>query len=186
MIGKLHKMMEEADAICTYNGDKFDVPTVNKDFLVIGFTPPSPSKGIDLLKVVKKNFRFPSNKLAYVAEALGLGQKTAHSGHELWVACGKKDKEAWKVMEEYNIQDVLLLEKLYDKLKPWIKGTANHSVHNDTGECCCPSCGSLDVQKRGFYYTIASKFQRYRCTTCGNWFKDSVVLNRKLYKTSSI
>ena len=186
MIKGIHALMEEADAIVTYNGDKFDIPTINKDFLLFGLTPPSPSKQIDLLKVVKKNFRFPSNKLDYVSQALKLGKKVEHQGHELWVKCGNKDPEAWAIMEKYNIQDTLLLEKLYDRLKPWVKGVFNHSLYSNAGGCACPACGSTKNEKRGFYYTVTSKFQRLKCKACGHWFKDNTVLNRKDYKTSSI
>ncbi len=49
--------------------------------------PPAPFKEIDLLTVAKGRFRFVSNKLDYVAQQLGLGKKTEHSGHELWVQC---------------------------------------------------------------------------------------------------
>src|SRR5438067_839754 len=52
MIAKLHKLMSEADAVCTYNGNKFDLPTIHKDFLLQGLAPPPPSKSIDLLRVV--------------------------------------------------------------------------------------------------------------------------------------
>ncbi len=41
-----------------------------------------------------------------------------------------KDPAAWKVMEKYNKQDVLLLEKVYDRLLPWIKSHPNHHLFN--------------------------------------------------------
>jgi DNA polymerase elongation subunit (family B) len=186
MIKRIHALMEEADAICTYNGSKFDVPTLNKDFLLHKLTPPSPSKQIDLLKVVKNNFRFPSNKLDFVSQELGIGKKVSHAGHSLWVDCGKGDEKAWSQMRRYNIQDTLLLEKLYDRLKPWVKGVFNHSLYSNAGGCACPACGSTKSEKRGFYYTVTSKFQRLRCKECKHWFKDNTVLNRKDYKTSSI
>ena len=83
MTQEIHRLMSQADAIVHYNGNKFDIPTLNKDFLLQGLTPPAPAKQIDLLRVVKGKFRFPSNKLAYVSEALGVGGKAAHSGREL-------------------------------------------------------------------------------------------------------
>ena len=80
----IHGLLNDADAVVHYNGTKFDIPTLNKEFLLHSFNPPSPYKQIDLLRVVRSNFRFPSNKLDYVAQRLNLGKKHEHEGHELW------------------------------------------------------------------------------------------------------
>ena len=138
MLKRIHDLISEADAVIHYNGTKFDMPTLNKEFLLHEMNPPAPYKQIDLLKQVRSQFRFPSNKLDYVAQRLGLGSKTAHEGHELWVKCMNKDKDAWFRMEEYNKQDVILLEKLYHRLLPWIKNHPNHN-HHAIGQVC-PSC----------------------------------------------
>ncbi len=37
------------------------------------------------LQTSRSKFRFVSNKLDYIAQRLGLGKKTAHEGHELWL-----------------------------------------------------------------------------------------------------
>ena len=173
MIAKIHKLIDEADAVLHYNGSKFDIPTLNKEFLLHDLTPPAPYKQIDLLRVSKNQFRFPSNKLDYVAQQLGLGKKTSHTGHELWIQCMAKDKEAWALMEEYNKNDVILLEKVYDKFKPWIRNHPNHGVYE--GGVCCPKCSGINYQRRGWAYTISYKYPRYQCTDCGGWFKGSLM-----------
>lgn len=170
MLAEIHSLLDEADAVVHYNGTKFDIPTLNKEFLLWGFDPPAPYKQIDLLRVARNQFKFPSNKLDYVANALGLGKKKEHIGHELWIKCMAHDPIAWQMMEEYNIQDVVLLEKVYGKLKPWIKNHANYSLHSDTGSVC-PNCGGDHYQKRGFYYTHNCQYQRYQCKGCGTWFR---------------
>ena len=76
---------------------------------------------IDMLKIARKQFRFPSNKLDYVGKTLGVGAKTEHEGFDLWIKCMNRDGKAWKRMEEYNKQDVILLEKVYHRMLPWIK-----------------------------------------------------------------
>ena len=97
---KIYNMINEADVVIHYNGKKFDMPTLNKEFLLNGWTPPAPYKQIDLLRVVRSQFRFPSNKLDYVAQRLGLGKKVAHEGHELWIKCMAGDAAAWNKMSE--------------------------------------------------------------------------------------
>ena len=170
MIENIHDMIDEADAIVHYNGTKFDLPTLNKEFLLHGLKPPAPYKQIDLLRVARSQFRFPSNKLDYVANALGLGKKTKHIGHELWIQCMANDPAAWEMMEEYNINDVILLEKVYHKLLPWIKNHANYNLYQPSSPVCT-NCGGANHQKRGYAYTSTCKYQRHQCTDCGTWFR---------------
>jgi predicted RNA-binding Zn-ribbon protein involved in translation (DUF1610 family) len=120
-----------------------------------------------------------------VHKALKVGQKIQTIGHELWTRCMAGDKEAWAMMEEYNINDVVILEEVYQKMLPWIKGHANHSLYNDDKHVC-PNCGSHHLQKRGYAYTLASMYQRYKCKACGHWSKDSKILNRNQYKMTSV
>jgi hypothetical protein len=167
MLKGIHVLLDEADAVVHYNGTKFDIPTLNKEFLLHRYNPPSPYKQIDLLRVVRSNFRFPSNKLDYVSQRLGLGKKTEHAGMELWTKCMKGDKDAWKIMESYNIQDVVLLESLYSTLLPWIKSHPNHNLY--TSDTVCPTCSGHRLQKRGTAVSITGTYQRYQCKDCGSW-----------------
>ena len=178
MLKGIHKLINEADAVIHYNGTKFDIPTLNKEFLLHGLPPPAPYRNIDLLRSVRSSFRFPSNKLDYVAQRLGLGQKTQHEGHSLWVRCMNGDAKAWKTMETYNKQDVLLLEKVYNKVLPWIKSHPNHNAYS--ANLCCTNCGSRKLNKRGFAITATRKYQRYQCMECGAWSKS--VKSEKLEK----
>lgn len=170
MLKEIHRLLEEADAVVHYNGTKFDIPTLNKEFLLHGLKPPAPYRQVDLLKVARNQFKFPSNRLDYVASALRLGDKYKHEGHELWIKCMNNDPTAWKEMEKYNKHDVLLLEAVYDRFKPWIRHHANHALYGSNG-LVCPNCGSTSYQRRGFAYTSASKYQRFQCRGCGNWFR---------------
>lgn len=169
MVSGIWKLMDEADAVVTYNGHRFDRPTLNKEFLLEGLDPPSPSKQIDLYSVVKKHFKFPSSKLAYVSEQLGLGSKESHEGHSLWVKCLAGDEAAWRKMERYNKQDVILLEKLYGKLLPWITNHPNYGLY---GGHSCPNCGGDDLRREGFAQTANGSYQRYQCRTCSTWSRD--------------
>jgi DNA polymerase elongation subunit (family B) len=168
MLKNIHAMLEEADAVIHYNGSRFDIPTLNKEFLLHGMHPPASYAQIDLLRTVRSEFRFVSNKLDYIARALGVGQKTKHAGFELWIQCMANDPKAWEQMEEYNINDVVILEEVYHKLLPWIKNHPNHGVV-DGETAVCPNCGSKHLQRRGYAYTTAGKYQRFQCKDCGTW-----------------
>lgn len=166
-LGKLHALLEEADAVITYNGDKFDLPVINKEFISAGMTPPAPYKSIVVYKTVRRVFKFASNKLNYVCEFLQLGSKQKHTGFKLWSDCMAGDNTAWKLMEKYNKQDVVILEKLYKKMLPWIKNHPNDATHDNHTNC--PRCASSNVVKRGYYYTQSYFYQRFRCSDCGAW-----------------
>lgn len=128
MLQRLARDLKKADVVVHYNGHKFDMPVINSEFIRNHVPPVLSYNHVDLLKVVRQHFRFPSNKLDYVAQALGLGSKEKHEGFELWVKCMQRDMEAWKKMEQYNIQDVVLLEKLYNVLLPWIISTPSRGI----------------------------------------------------------
>jgi len=128
MLEELHAMMEEADALVGWNSAAFDHKHIKREFLENDMKPPSVVKDLDLMSVVKANFKFPSNKLDYVAQALGVGAKFKHSGFELWIDCMNGDDKAWREMKKYQIQDVVLLEELYQVLLPWLPGSSSVTV----------------------------------------------------------
>jgi rubredoxin len=81
-------------------------------------------------------------------------------------------KESWKIMEEYNIQDVNLLEELYEKLKGWVPNHPSHSaLQNDH---VCPNCGGYHLQKRGTAITTTLSYQRWQCKDCGAWSRSKI------------
>lgn len=169
MIDLAYELLTEADALITYNGNKFDIPILNQELLLAGYAPPAPFKSIDLCSAVKKTFRFPSNKLEYVSRALGLEGKTSHTGHQLWVDCLAEKREAWKLMKKYNIQDVLLLEPLYERLLPWLPTHPNMQLLSDDDDALCHRCGGQHIQMRGYVTLLTGKYQRFQCQECGAW-----------------
>lgn len=169
MLRGIYDLVSEADVVVHYYGSHFDMPTLNQEWLANGFRPPAPYIQIDLINTVKKRFRLPSNKLSYIAEYLKLGSKVNHKGMDLWRGCMEGKDADWKVMERYNKQDVVLLEKLYDAMKPWVVNHPNAALWQDRYEQACPTCGSSHLQKRGLYYTKTQTYQRFACKDCGTW-----------------
>ena len=82
MLREVHALITEADAIVTYNGDKFDLPKLWGEFLLNGMKPPQPPTSIDILKAVKK-LGFDMNRLAYIGPLLKIGKKLKHEGFGL-------------------------------------------------------------------------------------------------------
>lgn len=171
MLIDIHTLIDEADAIITYNGKKFDMPTLNREFLTHGLPPPSPYKDIDLIQTCRSKFRFASNKLDYIAQELGVGMKVSHEGMPLWIECMGRNPKAWKIMKKYNIHDVKLTEEVYHKLKGWLVTQFNFNAHSH--DHVCPTCNSTNLQRRGYSVVGANKYQRFQCQDCGKWSKSN-------------
>lgn len=171
MLRKMHRLLTEADAVVTWNGNGFDLKVLNAEFLLAGLNPPSPFRSIDLLATARRKFRFTSNKLDYVAQRLGLGSKVKHRGHDMWMDCMARKREAFDEMLTYNTMDVILLERIYDRLLPWVP---NHPNRNNYGEHhVCPKCGSEKHQRRGYAITSTRRYARMQCLGCGTWFRST-------------
>lgn len=163
MLQKTHDMIMEADAIITYNGDRFDLKKLEGEFVLNNIGPMPPVTSIDCLKAVKK-FGFFMNKLAFIGPFLGLGSKVSHEGMSLWTKTMGGDKKAQAKMEKYCRQDVILLEKLYKKILPYIK---NHPFIGNRG--ACGACEGTVLHSRGYRRTKSFKIQRLQCQNCGSW-----------------
>ncbi len=170
-IGRLWELLDEADAVVHYNGKAFDIKHINREFALNGLGPPSPFQQIDLLSTVRSNFKLASNKLDFVCRYFGLGAKVKHAGMELWFDCMDGDERAWKIMENYNKRDVVLLPKLYKFLLPWIKGHPNAGLAASGNKPTCSTCSSTRVQSRGTYHTKTSVYERFQCMNCKTWLR---------------
>jgi hypothetical protein len=166
-ITKIHELVNEADAVIHYNGKAFDMKHLNREFILNDLPPPSSYADIDLLTTVRKQFKFPSNKLEWVTVELGYEGKIEHRGARLWIDCQEHDcPKAWREMKAYNIRDVTELECVYHDLLPWIPNHPNWGHYVDGSKIVCRNCGSDRVKKDGWERKTLVPYQRYRCLGC--------------------
>lgn len=165
MLLYIHEMMSYADAVITYNGDSFDLKLLQGEFLLNGLGPTPPCTSIDCLKAVRK-FGFFKNQLAFIGPLLAQGAKVETGGFSLWTKVMAGDEKSQKKMAKYCVQDVVLLEKIYMKIRPFFK---NHPHFGTVGGHQCGACGSVNLQSRGSRRTKAYKIQRVQCNDCGSW-----------------
>lgn len=167
---RLAALFDRADVVVAHNGNKFDRKKSNQRFLYWDIDPPSPYQMIDTLQVAKKEFSHYSNALKELGRVHELGDKEHHTGFELWRECMAGNPEFWKTMEKYNRQDVVLLEKVYTKMLPWIgmPGKAAHPNYGFwyKGEMVCPKCGHTKLTQKGVHRTLVSEFPTYQCDRC--------------------
>lgn len=164
MLRMLHGLWSQADAIVTFNGDKFDLPKLTGEFAQHGLPPPPPVASIDVRKTTS-SMGFTSGKLAHVGPLLGCGDKLDTNGFKLWREYLDGDPVARREMKMYNLRDVELLEKVYTKVRPFIK---THPYIGEKAEQC-PHCGSSNVQQRGRRRTRSFWITRLQCQDCGAW-----------------
>lgn len=162
------RLINEADIVIAHNANKFDIKKLNTRFLMHGINPPMPYQVIDTLDVARKKFGFKSNRLDSINEQLGIGRKIK-TDFSLWEGCMKGDDNSLMDMENYNIQDVVVLEELYLKLRPWITPHPNIGLFIEDEVERCPSCGSSHIKFEGTpYRTSVNSFQSFRCESCGS------------------
>lgn len=166
MLEQLTTLLNEADAVVTFNGDKFDLNKIRGEIVASNIEPFSPVTSIDLYRVVRK-MGWASGKLEYVGPFLNIGKKKKHAGFKLWRDVLAGDVNAQKKMMLYNIQDIKLTAKLYKYLRPYMD---NHPKLR-ASEHTCPNCGSHKMQKRGYRYSRTTKVERLQCqaTSCRAW-----------------
>lgn len=172
----LWRQLDEADVVVHFNGQRFDMPWVQREMIrlrIMDRKPFSPVHQIDLLKQVKRITRNVSNKLQFTStDLLGLEGKTGDSALvlwlEIWAAQQAGDEKALqkaiRKMARYCRQDVDLLPEYLNEIRPWAQGLR---ANLESGGC--PKCGSLNVQSRGTATTATGTYQRFHCQDCGGW-----------------
>lgn len=166
---ELKKLLDEAEIVIAHNGDEFDIKKSNAKFIEHGLGPTSAYQKIDTKKVAKKYFKFNSNSLDDLGNLLGVGRKEKTGGFDLWLDCMAGKKEAWKLMAKYNKQDVLLLEQVYLKLRPWMEQHPNLAILSNRPSSC-PKCGSTrSLINKGIISNRINTYKRFLCRDCNSY-----------------
>jgi len=168
IVHSLWYTLDQADIIICHNGDAFDIPKINTRFVLHGLMPPSPYRTIDTLTIARQRFGFTSNKLDFLAKFFGYEGK-ASTTFSLWEDCMIGDNDALHYMDSYCKQDIITLEQVFMKLRPYAKGLPNLDMYQDAPVSACPVCGKQHLKEvpDKFFYTQAVKYQVYRCSDCG-------------------
>lgn len=188
IVRKLWKYLDKADIVVAHNGKKFDVRKIQARFVLQGMPPPSPFKIVDTLLESRKNFAMTSHKLEYLTAKLCVTKKLTRQkfpGFKLWDEYLKGNREAQKEMQEYNEVDVLSLEELYYKLRPWMTGHPNMGVYADdkSDAPVCDKCGSANLIRKGTRSTQVNVYARYKCKDCGGWSRGRLAENSKKHRS---
>lgn len=166
IVTALWKLINEADILVGHYSSGFDVPMMNTRFIINGLPPTLPKDNIDTKVIASKQFKFPSNKLDALAGYFGF-EKKFKTDFMLWRKCMEGNEESLEEMRVYNAQDVRVLEEVYMKLRPFIKGHPNVGMYLESEDSVCPNCGNnhMHIENKA-YYTPTGRYTVYRCE-CG-------------------
>jgi hypothetical protein len=173
-------LLHRAEVIVAHNGKAFDTKLINARFTYHNMKPPSPYRVVDTLKEARSIARYDSNRLNDLGKYLKIGEKMRTGGADLWFDCMAGDLTAWRHMKQYNAQDVLLLERLYTRLLPWMKSHPN--IATPYGPGVCPKCGETQFSSDGMRYTATAAYRRLICKFCGTRVRNTENLISKEHK----
>ena len=140
-------VMNQADVIVAHNGDRFDMKWIRTRALKHGLEMHSKYNTIDTLKTARRLFNFNSNKLDYISEYLGFGNKLK-TDLGLWDdIILRRCPEAMNRMLDYCDKDVVLLEQVYKKLVRYELPKAHVGVLNGLEKHTSPYSGSSNIIK---------------------------------------
>ena len=174
MITDFARILESADEAIAHNGDKFDMGWYNGRHLIHGLDPIPKTKTVDTYKIAARNFNLNSYKLDYLGKIL-LGEGKIHAPFQLWVDIVINDsKKAMKEMIKYCKKDVVLVEKVWEKLGAYVDPETHAAVMatgNVRDRWRCRHCGSDHVKKSKTNVTKAGMLQhQMQCLDCGRYF----------------
>jgi DNA polymerase elongation subunit (family B) len=181
LLEKFMQIMAEADEVVGQNSDNFDIKWLRTRCLHHGIDAQPEYQSVDTYKLAKKYFRFNSNKLDYMSSFMGFGNKL-HTGYDLWKKIVlENDKTSMVKMIKYCKKDVVLLEKVFKKMKTYVKHKTHVAVAQGETKIDCPECASTNTKFNGNLITATgTKFKKMQCQNCGRHYKVSMMAYNKL------
>jgi DNA polymerase elongation subunit (family B) len=175
MVSDFIKVANSATELVGQNSDRFDITWVRTRALIHGIVWSPYINSLDTLKMARSGFNFNSNRLDYLGKIL-LNKGKIETGFGLWKDISLNNSEsAMLKMIKYCKNDVILLEEVFDKLRPYIKPKMSYATNRGN----CPECDSdrLLINKTTTLPSGNSKVQ-YLCATCSTYHTRTII-NKK-------
>lgn len=170
VIKKWIEVASDSDIIIGHNSRSFDDKVMFGRAIFHNLPAPEPFATVDTKSDLKRVARNDSNKLDDLGYNYGYGRKHDTGGIELWWACMNGNKKAQKKMVKYCERDVKLTEKLYLRIRPYIKHPPLNVLEGRPD--ACPKCLSKKVNAGTKYRaTNSNLYQYFRCMDCGTSLK---------------
>lgn len=174
MVKKFYRIAAQADELVAHNGDSFDLPWFKTRCIFHGIHSFPQVKTIDTLQWARRGLYFNSNKLDYIARYLGIGAKLK-TEFGLWKEiCLNKCSKSLDRMAEYCMRDVVLLEKVWQRLSMYNSPKTHRGVMIGGMNWHCPRCGGDKVKSDGGRVTaLGTVSRRMQCKSCFGYYQIS-------------
>lgn len=142
MVSDFIKVADGASELVGQNGDRFDIKWIRTRALIHGIQWTPYINTLDTLKMARNSFNFNSNRLDYLGKIL-LDKGKLDTGFGLWKDIVLSNSEsAMLKMIKYCKNDVILLEEVFNKFRPYVKPKQSYAM--DRGSC--PECNGINLK----------------------------------------
>ena len=184
VVTELHKMLmdcaENNHILVHQNGDRFDIPKLESRAIYYGL-PPLPTRCLTVVDTLKqaRKFGFDYHRLDFLDRYLCGAGKVEHRGFAMWKDIVSKHSDlktrtkSLKEMVHYCRGDIKSLERVFQKLRPYMKQFPNMNFWQGTTDSC-PNCGSKNTIFRSQpKFTLTRAYRRKSCNDCHKWHQES-------------
>ena len=169
LLQEASKLFAEADLIVGHFASIFDRRFIQGRLLINNLPPIPPLKMRDTCLIARRVANFSSNRLKHLAKLLKFeNQKLDNDWPNAWFRVMQGDMQALRGMATYCKGDVLALEELYLRLRPF--DNAHPRIIDDRSACSV--CGG-QAHYRGTEIVGKYRYRRFQCKACGRWGHDA-------------
>ncbi len=176
IVEDLAKLLRTAEIVIGHNVVRHDLKKTRGRILLHGLETLPPLRTIDTLTIAKRDFGFDYNGMEPLLELAGI-EAPKKIGMPNWIKAMEGSSSALDLLNKYSIEDAQASEDLFEWMKPYVQRLVRMV---DGPGWMCPSCGSIDLVKRGEQKTQVSTFQRWQCKNCGHYSRSKSLLKKRL------
>lgn len=171
MLLEFAKVISDADELVGHNIRGFDLGIVKARCAFHEIQTLPKYTIVDTLSLARSNFRFVSNRLDYLGQYLGVGEKIETGGFNLWKEVLQNSIPALNRMIKYCKGDVELVERVYNRILMSVPHKTHAGVLEGNGKWSCAKCASTEVKTSKKKITASGAIQwQMNCKSCGGYY----------------
>lgn len=172
MLNKFVKIASKYELLVAHNGDAFDIKVFKGRLYANKVKPLTNILTLDTLKIARKNFKLPSQRLDFHSKLNGHTGKDKMSFDDWLDITYKKCNKAMDKMVKYNIKDTEILEGVFFDMLPYCdKLPLNLGLIISGQKDGCKECGSKEFILYGNWYTTTNMYEKRQCKVCRHIYK---------------
>lgn len=172
LLKDVSKRMLDADVWLGHYSQRYDLPFLNSRLLYHRLPVlPANAPHLDTWKIARNRLKLSSNRLNTISEFLNTLDEKNKIKPEEWIRAMCGHRPSMNYIVEHNRRDVLVLEEVYELLKPLVLDHPHKGLLDGRGGCGICGAPPEKQQKRGYHRTRTRVYARFQCQGCGGWHK---------------